>query len=120
MHYDLSIVSLALLAVSIVIFFMQTIRKDDDIICGAIKYGCPNNNSGTHTESMFQVLLATNARLEDKMDHTVLYGAIEKDLVYLRDIPENVMNNVVYGKFYDCNVYYGSKGQIDYVELKGV
>lgn len=114
-------VGLILLSVIILVFgLVSVMHKDDDIVHGAIKYGHPSEMVDDRDESMFQVIMVTKARLEDKIDHNVIYGVLEEKFIYIRDAANEIMDNLVYGKFYECNVFKNKLGEIDYIELKGV
>lgn len=120
MSYNEAVGFIGLLVVIMILGCISFIHKDDDIIHGAIKYGHPLEIVGDCAESLFQVIMISKARLEDKIDHNVLYGALEKELLYISDIPDDILDKLVYGKFYECLVYKGEKDQIDFIELKGV
>lgn len=112
-----AIAVVTLLCFLVVLCLVGILHKDDDIVHGAISYGRPLKVMGGCKESMFQVIMVTKARLEDKKDHNVVYGALGEELIYIKDISEEIMCNLIYGKFYNCNIFYGDKEQIDYVEL---
>lgn len=102
----------------ILIFEAQRKDKIEEQI-SVIKYGHPSETAGTHEESMFQVIMITKSVLKDKKDHDVIYGALEKDFIYIVDADEDITKDLVYGKFYLCDVYKDTNGVVDYVELKG-
>ncbi|WP_289752886.1 hypothetical protein [Bacteroides acidifaciens] len=100
------------------IFEIQRKGKTEEQI-SVIKYGRSSETAGTYEESMFQVIMVTKSVLKDKKDHNVIYGALEKDFIYIVDADESITKDLVYGKFYLCDVYKDTNGVVDYVELKG-
>ena len=120
MSYQNTLGIIFLFGILVIFGCVSFIKKDDDIVHGSVKYGRPLEIVGDQIEGMFHVIMVTKARLEDKCDHDVIYGVLEENFVYIRDAGEDILNNLVYGKFYECNVFRGASNEISHIELKGV
>lgn len=117
MNYELLIKIVFSLIIAMIIMFISMIKQKDNIINCYIEYGRPEKASNNE-ESILQVIMVTKAVFIDGKDCDVVYGVLGNEFVYIRNVDKDILDKLIYGKFYGCYVF-KENDIIKHIELKG-